>query len=280
MGPGAERERTSLPSTASTPARSAGRRGGGRRRREEARRPSISSPGHLAHELVARFDQLVRAGEGEGVGPDGSSEEVGCLARHDEAGESLVGGQQDERHPKIEITFLGAVQQVAVERRCMSRGQRLKRWRKSSSELPTPGFASRTRQRYSPTPSTSPRRTRSRSQGEKSTQGTQLDGLCVRERQGKSGWPSPPAKPGRSAATRSARVMAVEPKSRVCIVKRRPRFRFDSGHGSSRAGRAIPRRPRRAGDQNILTRPAVLARANPQPISRGLYNEPATVAGS
>ena len=154
-----------------------------------------------------------------------------------------------------------------------------KRWRKSSSELPTPGFASRIRQRYSPTASTSPRRTRSRSQGEKSTHGTQLDGLCARERQGKSGWPSPAAKPGRSAATRSARVMAVEPKSRVCIVKRRPRFRFDSGHGSSREGRATPRRPSRAGNQNILTLPALLARVDPQPISGGLYNEPATTAG-
>ena len=60
------------------------------------------------------------------MGPDGSSQEVGRLARHDEAGESFVRGQQDQRDPKIEIALLVAVQQVAVERRLHEgRGQRL-----------------------------------------------------------------------------------------------------------------------------------------------------------
>ena len=53
-----------------------------------------------------------------------------------------------------------------------------------------------------------------------------LDALWARERQGKSGCPVPAAKPGRSVATRSARVSAVEPNSRVCIVTSRPWFRF------------------------------------------------------
>ena len=97
--------------------------------------------------------------------------------------------EQHERHAQIEIGLGVAAPQVTLERRVENpAGQQLVVGAQLlDAARRRPGLASRSRQRYSPTASSSPRRTRSASQGEKSVHGTQLDGAWVRERQGKSG---------------------------------------------------------------------------------------------
>ena len=79
--------------------------------------PVAHLTGHLADEVVALLDQLIRTSEGEGVGTDGGGEEIGRFARHDEAGEPFVGREEDEGDPEIQVALLGAIEEVAIERR-------------------------------------------------------------------------------------------------------------------------------------------------------------------
>ena len=73
--------------------------------------------GHLEHELVSALDQLVGLADGEPVRGHHRGDEVRRLAGHDEAGESLVHRQQDQRDLQVEIGRLVTVLEVAVERR-------------------------------------------------------------------------------------------------------------------------------------------------------------------
>ena len=125
--------------------------------------------------------------------------EIGCLAGHDEAGKRLVNRQQDQYDTEIEVRRFVPDPEILFE------GGRDDPLRELIVMLPEllravaqARIGLRTRYRYSPTASRSPRWTRSRSHGEKSAHGTQLAGAWVRDRQKKSGCPCPPAKLSRS----------------------------------------------------------------------------------
>ena len=109
VGPGAEREREQKREhggEVGIVGRNEGRQGVGGEGRPGG--PVAHLAGHALHELVAGFDQPLGAGEREGVRTDGRRQEIRGLAGHDEAREAFVGGEEDQRHPKVEIPLLGA----------------------------------------------------------------------------------------------------------------------------------------------------------------------------
>ncbi len=63
------------------------------------------------------MQQLARLGEGKAVRRHDGGDEVGRLARHDEAGEALVRGQHHQRHPEVEVGLVGAQLQMPAQRR-------------------------------------------------------------------------------------------------------------------------------------------------------------------
>ena len=76
---------------------------------------------HAAHELVAELDQSLGAVQREGVGTDRRRQEIRGLAGHDEPREALVGGQQDQRHPEVQVPLLGPIAEVHAQLRLEQR---------------------------------------------------------------------------------------------------------------------------------------------------------------
>ena len=71
---------------------------------------------HVGHEAVATIDQGLGMQQGEAVGSHRRRDELGRLARHDEAGEPFVDRQHDERRAQLQHRLIAA-RQMSVERR-------------------------------------------------------------------------------------------------------------------------------------------------------------------
>jgi hypothetical protein len=80
---------------------------------------------HLGNETVPPLQQLAHSNQGKAVGSHYGGNEISSFAGHDEPGEELMGRHHDECNPEIEVSLLGPVLEVPVQRRGHNRASQV-----------------------------------------------------------------------------------------------------------------------------------------------------------